>query len=123
MKLVDMKPAEGEIAFGLRLTLGQEQLEALGLDLPPAGTELHIEAVAIVTSSSTEDPDADGDVDFVNVSLQLTQLGVEKPQEVKKAANPVNRRQVKSAKLYNPPDKDGGGNWGPFGALVKPVGG
>jgi hypothetical protein len=93
MDLVDMaiKPAAADkmyaecavpscspYPYGLRLNLNQEQLEALGIKgLPEAGTTMHLEAVAVVTRSSTEDPDADGDVDYVCLEMQVTQLGVE----------------------------------------------
>lgn len=113
MKLIDMhhKPGEGECApvpcgpsneypYGLRITLHEEQLEQLGLEgLPPAGTKMHIEAVAVVTRSATEDPDADGDIDYVCVELQLTQLGCEIDGEAE-AGNKVERRHQKAARLY-----------------------
>jgi hypothetical protein len=130
MKLIDMKPpreAPNPSPYGLRLTLNQEQLQALGFkDLPVAGTELHIEAMATVTRSSTEDPDADGDIDYVCVELQLTELGCEVDEKQPEPENTVARRLRQGRKLYNPPgrpDTDGGGNFGPYGALVKPVGG
>jgi hypothetical protein len=64
--------------YGLRINLNQEQLDALGIKgLPAAGTTMHLEAVAVVTRSSTEDPDADGDVDYVCLEMQVTQLAVE----------------------------------------------
>jgi hypothetical protein len=133
MDLINMKSGEGGMPpapypCGLRLTLNQEQLQALGFkDLPSAGTRLQIEATAVVTSSSTQDPDADGDIDYVCVELQLVELGCETEAEPEK---PGERRLKQATKLYNPPghppgspDKDGGGNFGPYGALVKPVGG
>jgi hypothetical protein len=64
--------------YGLRLNLNQEQLAALGYDeLPPAGTILRVEAVGCVTRSSSEDPDADGDIDYLCVEVQITQMGME----------------------------------------------
>lgn len=111
MKLVSMhhKPGEGEAIpmpacggeypYGLRLTLNEAQLEALGMELPPAGTKLHIEAHAVVTRSSTEDPDADGDIDYVCVEVQLTELGIE--QGGKKEEGAVEKRESKAAKLYD----------------------
>lgn len=64
--------------YGLRLNLNQEQLEALGYEeLPPAGTKCRIEAVGCVTRSSSEDPDADGDIDYLCVELQITEMGME----------------------------------------------
>jgi hypothetical protein len=71
-------PACSPYPYGLRLNLNAEQLAALGIEgLPPAGTTMHLEAVAVVTRSSTEDPDADGDVDYVCLEMQVTQLAVE----------------------------------------------
>lgn len=64
--------------YGLRLNLNQEQLEALGYDeLPPAGTTVRIEAVGCVTRASSEDPDADGDIDYLCVEIQITEMGLE----------------------------------------------
>lgn len=89
MNLVDMKhdgnadmcvpmPACSPYPYGLRLNLNQEQLAALGYDsLPPAGTCLRIEAVGCVTRSSSEDPDADGDIDYLCVEVQITEMGME----------------------------------------------
>lgn len=107
MKLVDMhhEPGEGEgmampsmscdYPYGLRINLREPELAALGMSgLPPAGTKLHLEARAVVTRSATEDPDADGDIDYVCVELQLTELGVE--EEV----NNVERRERKARVMY-----------------------
>lgn len=64
--------------YGMRLTLNQQQLEQLGYDgLPPAGTTLRIEAVGCVVRASTEDPDADGDIDYLCVEVQITEMGME----------------------------------------------
>lgn len=71
--------------YGLRLHLTQEELEKLGYgELPPAGTQLKVEAVGCVTRSASEDPDADGDVDYCCVEVQIKALGIEEegvPQE------------------------------------------
>lgn len=90
MKLIDMAQTNtgiGQVAeampstpypYGLRINLNQEQLEALGYDeLPPAGTTLRIEAVGCVTRASSEDPDADGDIDYLCVEIQITEMGLE----------------------------------------------
>jgi len=145
MDLINMKSGDGGMPptpypSGLRLTLNQEQLQALGFkDLPPAGTPLHIEALAVVTSSSTQDPDADGDVDYVCVELQLTELGCEVEAEPEPAEKPGERRLRQAAKLYKASvdektnsrrqrieqaqaDTDGGGTTGPYGTLNAPVG-
>lgn len=64
--------------YGLRFTLNQEQLEALGYtELPPAGTTLRMEATGVVTRASSEDPDADGDIDYLCVEIQITEMGLE----------------------------------------------
>lgn len=117
MELIDMahKPGEGEMVpqpcvagseypYGLRLTLNQAQLDALGLELPPAGTELHLEARAVVTRSSTEDPDADGDIDYVCVELQLCELGIEEGDSGEEE-NPVELRAKNAGKLYGKSDE------------------
>ncbi len=68
--------------YGLRLSLNQEQLAALGHEeLPPAGTCLRIEAVGCVVRSSSEDPDADGDIDYLCVEVQITEMGMEEEGE------------------------------------------
>jgi hypothetical protein len=57
--------------------LDMEDLKRLGIeDMPIAGTEFHVEAVGVVCHSSTHDHDADGDVDGVCVTLQVTDMGV-----------------------------------------------
>ena len=67
--------------YGLRLNLSQEQLKALGYDgLPPAGTMVRIEAVGCVTRASSEDPDADGDIDYLCVEIQITEMGLEETE-------------------------------------------
>lgn len=91
---------ESEYPYGLKLTLNEAQLEALGLEFPEAGKELHLEARAVVTKASTEDPDADGDVDFVCVDLQLTHLGVEDGEEKEEPENKVERRERAASRLY-----------------------
>ena len=113
-KLISMahKPGEGEAVpgpvaqseypYGLRITFNEPQLEALGFkSLPVAGTPIHLEAIAVVTRSSTEDPDADGDVDYVCVELQLTQLGIEEATE-EEPTNAVERRERAISKLWPP---------------------
>lgn len=77
-------PASSPYPYGLRLCLTQNELEKLGYtELPPAGTELRLEAVGCVTRSASEDPDADGDIDYLCVEVQITQLGVEQDGESK----------------------------------------
>jgi len=88
MDMVDMSremeaPAEVEpkaqcYPYGLTLNLDAEAIEALGITaLPTAGTQFHLEAFGVITMASTSDPDADGDVDHVNLTLQLTHMGFE----------------------------------------------
>ena len=93
MELVDMRETGGAqglamaepcapLPYGLRLNLGQEQLAALGYsELPEAGTTVRIEAVGVVTRASSEDPDADGDVDYLCVEIQITEMGLEEEEE------------------------------------------
>ncbi len=79
---VPAMPTISPYPYGLRLHLTQEELEKLGYkDLPPAGTELRLEAVGCVTRSASEDPDADGDIDYLCVEVQITELGVEQEGE------------------------------------------
>jgi hypothetical protein len=84
--------------YGLRLNLTQDELAKLGYtELPPAGTELRLEAVGCVVRSSSEDPDADGDIDYLCVEVQITQLGVEQEEEKKdKAGGRAERMYAKS---------------------------
>lgn len=71
-------PACSPYPYGLRLHLTQTELEKLGYEgLPPAGTKVRIEAVACVTRAASEDPDADGDIDYLCVEMQITELGIE----------------------------------------------
>lgn len=71
-------PACSPYPYGLRLHLTQVELEKLGYEgLPPAGTKVRIEAVACVTRAASEDPDADGDIDYLCVEMQITELGIE----------------------------------------------
>lgn len=119
MKLIDMhhKPGEGEAMpmpacsgeypYGLRITLNEKQLEALGMEMPTAGTNLHIEAHAVVTRAATEDPDADGDIDFVCVELQLTELGIEGGESEEEDEDPIETRNTRAAKLYDKSGKGG----------------
>lgn len=68
--------------YGLRLNLTGDDLEKLGYsELPPAGTKLRLEAVGCVTRAATEDPDADGDIDYLCVEIQITELGIEEEGE------------------------------------------
>ena len=82
------------------LYLDMETLEALGFtELPPAGSSFNIEARAIVRRASTEDPDADGDVDHATLELQITELGLEQQ------GGQMASRAKAAAKLYGG-DKD-----------------
>jgi hypothetical protein len=90
--------------YGCCLHLTQEILEALGFEeLPPAGSTFKVEGIGVVTSASTEDPDADGDVDMANVRIQMTHLAIEQDSDKNRAA----ARKSKAAKLYGgDTDKD-----------------
>jgi hypothetical protein len=95
MELVNMarESEPGEKAFGgiptatspypysLRLNITHEELGKLGYtELPPAGTELHMEAKCVVVRATTEDPDADGDVDYCCIEVQIKELGLEEEE-------------------------------------------
>jgi hypothetical protein len=56
----------------------------------------------VVVRSSTEDPDADGDVDFVSVEVQLTELGIEEGEKpiADEDENAVSKRARKAKMLY-----------------------
>jgi len=74
-------PGIAPYPYGLRLHLTHEELAKLGYEeLPPAGTVCKLEAVAVVTRSSTEDPDADGDCDYCSIELQVTELAMEEEE-------------------------------------------
>lgn len=95
--------AEPPYPYGCCLTLTQEQLEDLGFtELPHAGESFTIEAKGVVRRSTTEDPDADGDVDYACVELQLTHLGLEGEDDKSRSK----RAKGKAAKLYGG-DTDG----------------
>lgn len=76
--LASAAPTPNPYPWGLRLNITHEQLKKLGYDeLPPAGTELRLEAVACVVRTESCDPDADGDIDYSCIELQIKELGVE----------------------------------------------
>lgn len=78
----------GDYPMGCCLHLSEEELDALGFEeLPPAGTSFNIEARAVVVSSGTDDPDADGDIDHAHVRLQVTHLGLGEEGGKKAAKN------------------------------------
>ncbi len=101
---------------GIAITLGLEQLEALGIEFPHAGESFDITAKAVVSHSSTSDPDADGDIDQACVILELSDLELDAHSK---------RAKKNAAKLYPKADADhdGGGTTGPFGKLNAIVGG
>lgn len=75
-------PVGNPYPYGLRLNITHEQLAKLGYsELPPAGTELRLEAVACVVKTESCDPDADGDVDYSCIELQIKELGIEQEGE------------------------------------------
>ena len=62
----------------LTMMLDADTIDQLGLTgIPPAGTQFHIEGFGVVAYSSTSDPDSDGDIDHVCLSLQLTHMALE----------------------------------------------
>ena len=63
--------------YGLAINLNAEQLKVLGINqLPSAGMQFKIEALGTATRASTEDPDADGDVDSACLCIQITDLAL-----------------------------------------------
>lgn len=82
MEIMGAAPATvSPYPYGLRLCLTQVELEKLGYEgLPPAGTKVRIEALACVTRAASEDPDADGDIDYLCVEMQITELGIEEEE-------------------------------------------
>lgn len=89
--------------YGLRLNLTQDELGKLGYsELPPAGTELHLEAKGCVVRASSEDPDCDGDVDYLCVEVQITQLGVAEEGESEAAESDAEPKTAGQAeRLYS----------------------
>lgn len=77
-----------KFGYGLTLYLDEDQCEALGLSKAlKAGTQVTLQATAIVTSA-TESLELDGDDarPNVNISLQITDLGVTTGSVLKNAA-------------------------------------
>jgi hypothetical protein len=92
----------------LTLVLDREKLEALGFAQPPAaGCELYLGAVAVVVHSSTEDSDADGNIDRVKVVLRLTELVFDQPQ-AEDTRTAFERRDQSAARLYAKPHAPSG---------------
>jgi hypothetical protein len=74
-----------EYPYNLRLHLDTAQLEQLGIEaLPDVGTEVHIIAIAKVTSVNQGASEHDKKT-FRNVGLQITDLGLKPPKEKKKS--------------------------------------
>ncbi len=102
---------------GISLTLDIDQLDALGISIPEAGEPFAIRAEAIVSHSSTSDPDTDGNTESACVVLTLTSLTLDADGS---------RYASNTRTMYGGPgglDPDGGGTTGPFGKLNAPVGG
>ena len=100
MKLISMKKEADDngdmpycmsekYGYGLTLYLDEDQCEALGLSRSlQAGTQVTLQAAAIVTSS-TESLERDGDDKGtdISISLQITDLGLNAGGVLKNAAN------------------------------------
>jgi hypothetical protein len=97
-------------------TLNLDQLEALGIEFPQAGESFSIRATAVVTHSSTSDPDADTHVEAACVVLTLVDLTLDADGS---------RFARNAARMYGTGalDPDGGGTTGAYGKLNAPVGG
>jgi|ERR1022692_2528708 hypothetical protein len=99
------------------ITLDLDQLEALGLEFPQAGESFSIRATAVVTHSSTSDPDADTHVEAACVVLTLVDLTLDADGS---------RHARNAAVMYGGGvDSEGGGtpDSNPFGRLNRVVGG
>ena len=59
------------------LRLDKAYVEALGLDVLPAGTKVLFLGCGVITRSSTHDPDGDGHVEDASVDLVIEGLGAE----------------------------------------------
>ena len=76
-----------------RLILNKEQLQALGVThIPVAGERWTLSGSAVVSLSSTADPNADGDIDFQTVELTLVDLVVNE--------SPIEARERKARRLW-----------------------
>src|SRR5579863_4011264 len=101
----------------IRIVLSQNHLKALGFpSLPTAGAKIHLQAVATVVRSSTEDPNADGDIDSASIVIQFSSLDCKEED-----GNPVEVRETKARKLY---ERHIGGSpeKGEFGAFNRRFG-
>lgn len=64
-----------EYAYGLRVNLGEEEIEKLGLkEMPKAGAEMTIAAKVKVCNVGQRE---DGDGVRRNIELQITEMGLE----------------------------------------------
>lgn len=94
MKLTSMKREDGSgdlccdmnrYGYGLQLNIDDDQCEALGIaKAVPVGTRVTIQATGIVTRSG-ECLEADGT--GVNVSVQITELGMQQQGKASNAAS------------------------------------
>lgn len=104
---IGMPMATNPYPYGLRLSLTHEQLAKLGYsELPPAGTAITLEAKATVVRVTSEDPDADGDIDYSNIELQIKELGIEQDgveEDGEETDGEVNERRA--TKLYGKKEK------------------
>lgn len=87
--------------YSLRLNLTHEQLEKLGYsELPPAGTHIKLEATACVVRVESCDPDADGDIDYSCIELQIKELGIEQDGVEDDEEEPSERSERQAGNLY-----------------------
>lgn len=87
--------------YGLRLNLTHEQLEKLGYsELPPAGCEIRGEFVGTVVRVTSEDPDADGDIDYSCIEIQIKELGIEEEGVEDDEESNGERSERHAGKLY-----------------------
>jgi hypothetical protein len=69
-------PADDPYPYGLRVSLGEDELKKLGVDLPKVGTKMHLRAHAVVHSASQDE--RQGGKRNRRVELQIQRLALEK---------------------------------------------
>lgn len=80
-------PMQQQFPWGLRLSLGLEQIQKLGLqaDMPEVGDQLSFTGVGTVVSVSAS---ATADGSSMSIEVQITDLGMEEVEDNDDAAEP-----------------------------------
>ncbi len=103
------------------LRLNKAHLEALGLDVLPAGTKVLFLGCGVITRSSSHDPDGDGHVEDASVDLVIEELGAE-AEEAEDTRTAFERRDQSAARLYAKPHAPSGIAAPEFGVFNTRVG-